>query len=287
MREICVLFVVLSLLQAIVFMYSNHNVFANSQWGVITYKSSKVDDIMNLNIEGVDLTEYGYVEVYHYALVNTDMLFVLGAMKTRETILSSISLEDHKSIVIARFSSTLGWSLRKAAFRVFFLQNLQPSVPFVMLEYTDGNISRYSEETAESLEIFRADSEDHYTLIRQEKIAETNVLYEGIHSEANYKYRYIEVDDMSEDPGPAKAELPTVFFSDANDDGYADILIWKRRYVSRTREDRERGAFILDQEELHVIYFEPEEMTFSALTALDSKRRIGLGEILFWYRYVD
>lgn len=279
MKRICMLCVVLSSLQAIVCMSLNYNAFANSQWGVITYKSSRVDDIMNLSIEGVDLAEYGYVRVYQYALVNNDVLFVLGFMKNRDTILSSISLEERESVIIAQFSSTLGWSLRKAAFRVFFLQNLQSSRPFVMLEYTDGNINRYSEETVKYLEIFRADSDEHYTLLRQERIAETNVQYEGMVSDRTYQYT--EVDDMSEDPGPAKAEFPTVFFSDTNDDGYADILILNRRYLSRTREDTERGSFMFAQEKLSVMYFEPDKMTFSEQNPFDSKRWKDLGEVLF------
>jgi hypothetical protein len=272
------LLVVFQLLEHVLFTM---NVFANLSWSVTVYNSSKVDDIMNLSIEGVNLAEYGYVRVYQYALVNNDVLFVLGFMKNRDTILSSISLEKRESIIITQFSPTLGWSVRKAAFRVFFLQNLQSSRPFVMLEYTDGNISRYSEETVIYLEVFGADSEENYTLLRQEQIAETNILHAGISSDRQYTYRYIQVDDMSEDPGPAKAEFPTVFFSDANDDGYADILVWKRRYISRTKEDTGRGSFILDQEELHVMYFEPKDMTFSALTPLDSKRWKDLGEILF------
>jgi hypothetical protein len=150
-----------------------------------------------------------------------------------------------------------------------------------MLEYTDGNISRYSEETERYLEIFRADP-DTYTMLRQEKIAQTNILHAGLPSESHYQY--LEVNDMSDTSSPAKAEFPMLFFSDANGDGYADILIWKREYVARRNEDHARGSFMLDKEELHVMYFEPEAMTFSALTSLDSKHWRDLGEVLFSFQ---
>ncbi len=284
MKKMYVLCFAMLLLQPVVLVCFPLNAFGKSPWGINVYNSADVDEKMNVSVAGVDLSKYGYVEVYQYALVNTDTLYILGATESSEKsvpILSSISLNTGKITIVKQYSRWLVWSLPKAKFNIFFLQNLQPSRPFVMLIYTDGNISRHSEETEVYLEIFRVDSEDNYALIRQEKIAEKNILHSGLSSDHQYKFRYIQVDDVPEDPSPAKAEFPTMFFSDANGDGYTDILIWKRRYISRETKDTGRGPFALEQEELYVMYFVPEEITFSVLTPLESKRWKDLGEVLF------
>lgn len=263
---------------------SSPNAFGTSSGEITVYPSSKVDEIRNVTIAGVALEKYGYVEVYQYVLVNADMLFVLGATKSEKLVLSAISLKDQKANIVVEYPEDLAWSLPQAAIRVFFLPNVQPpTIHFIMIEYTAGNLARQLDETETYLDILRPDTEDTYILLRREKIAKTNVVFYK-YSELEFKYRYLEVDHSRTGPGarePAKKETAKVFLCDANDDGYADILVWKQRYVSRLIEDPGEEDFVLEKEAAAVMYFEENGLTFSALTPLSLGEAKNISDLPF------
>jgi hypothetical protein len=260
--------------------YPGTAVLASPPWGISVYPSSEAEDIDQLMIAGVDLEEYGYAHVYQYVLVQEKTLFVLGSKKEDERafapLLSAISLNDRKATVVVEYSPNLIWSLDRTSFTVFFLDHLSPSRPFVLIHYAKGNIYREGEERVKSyLELFRVEPERGTAqLLRKEQLTEWDIAY---NSEPDSQYKY---EGFSE-PGPAKKDLTTIFFSDANQDGFADILIWKRRYVSRAIDDRREGEFFLEGEEVDVLYFEPAGLTFSAVTPLDARRVKDSGDIFF------
>lgn len=244
-------------------------------WGVTVYRHSRVDaqETKTLSIEGFDLAEYGYVTAYQYALVNNETLFVLGEVQSEDIVLSAISLKDSKKRVIAQYDLGLTFFLMKAPWMVFFLNNLQPSLPFVMIEYRSGNVITGEEETTTYLEVYRVDP-DQATLLQREQLTELWIGYRP--DDRKGKYRY-----AGHPQEPAQTDLIRYFLTDVNNDGYADILIWKRRYVSRTNEDTRKGDFYLEKEELHVMYFEFEGMTFSPMVPLDNVRVKYLDDIIW------
>ncbi len=263
MKTILGVYVVVSLFLLSVLGLSP-NAFGSSPCEITIYPSSKIDDMKNLNVAGVELAEYGYVMVYQYVLVNAETLCVLGRTTSDEILLSVITRNNPSETMMKKYSTTIAWFSTGITLKVLYLNTLQPSIPFVLLEYVDGNISRESEETATHLEIFRVDA-DQATLLHEETIAETNVIFTA-NSDPAYKYRYIY--SAGEDPSqgyeplvPANVDIAKIFFTDANDDGYGDILVWKQRYRSRLIEEPGEEDFVLEKEELQAMYFEENGLT--------------------------
>jgi hypothetical protein len=120
-----------------------------------------------------------------------------------------------------------------------------------------------------------------YTLLRKEMLTETQILYEGLEPLVP-QYTALELIDRSEQQ-PATKDLMRYFFSDANEDGYTHILIWKRHYQALPSDDPQttNGDFFLEHEKLEVMSFDPQGLTFSAPMRLDDIGLKRMGDILF------
>lgn len=149
--------------------------------------------------------------------------------------------------MMKQYSTTIAWFPTGITLKVLYLNTLQPSIPFVLLEYVDGNISKFAEDTETYLDIFRVET-DQATLIRQEKIAVASLSFEP-NSDLEWKYRYVAGINLP-DKSPAIKDIAKVFFTDANDDGYGDILVWTQRYRLRLIEEPGREDFVLEKERI-------------------------------------
>jgi len=255
---------------------------ASGSCGITRYRASRVEPF-NLSIQGITLVDYGYAMVYQYVLVNDELIFVLGTTDAGKPVLSAISLAEQTSDIVMEFSEELVWSLPDAKLTVFFLDNLA-AVPFILIEYASGNLAQQFDETETCLDILRFDGQNGYTLLRHEIIERTNIAFVA-HAEAEFRYRYLEVDHSRSGVGtrePAKKDIATIFFCDVSDDGYADILVWKQRYVSREVVDPAEKDFVLAREELSVMTFEKDGLTFSALKPLHLGEGKHLSELPFF-----
>lgn len=255
----------------------------NTSWGVTIYPCKQVlaDASKQLTIAGIDLATYGYTTIHQYVL-DDNRLFVLGTKinpadsKRRDTIpiLSVISRQDLQEIVIAEYDTNLSYFLMHTPWMVFFLNNLPSSLPFILIEYRDGNVARTGEETTTYLEVFRVDAE-HGTLLQCEPLTTLDIGYSFADQEGPYRYM-----GGTED-ARVQTDMMRYLLTDANGDGYADILIWKGHYVVMEKTDPRQGDFFFDHEELYVMYFDPKAQTFSSITPLDDIRVKYLDEIKY------
>ncbi len=240
--------------------------FSETSWGVRTYAEISTD-ITQLTIAGEEMETYGYIYIFQHMLVDGQTLIVLGRKEDHASVLSAISLSNHTEIIIARYSSLVGKYLQRATLLALSLGDEVPSPSFfILLQYLEDQSGRYTEESRTFLELFRA-SEGKYTLLRKEQLTETQLMYEGLDDLAP-KYMALQLTDGPGDDYPATKDLMRYFFSDVNEDGYADILILKQQYQALAVDDPRTahgGMFFLAKETLHVMYFEAEEYTFSSM----------------------
>ncbi len=245
--------------------------FAESPTGQIEYKDFRVNKSGNNVLEGIDLSSYHFVMIYSYIFIKPNTLFVMGSKETKNVEMIAISMKEQTSILIARYPSYLRWSLRTANFSVFFMQKLKSPATFIVLKYLDGNIARQIDETITLIDIYFSESGSEFKMINSQKVSESNIAYYR-HTNMKYKYLYVEVDNSFSgiEPllGPAKKMVPKYFINDVNNDGYSDILIWKAFYISRKIEEEEKKDFVLDREELYVMYFNYWDLTFSKPTPI-------------------
>ena len=154
------------------------NTHGDGSWGVRVYDCVRVnaDNRTRLQIAGVDLARYGYVEVYHYARVNDEAIFVLGRKLSdpkdpysQVPRFSVIFLDNQKETIIAQLRDMAAQFVMRATWKVFFFTNLQPSPPFVLLEYLEGEFVQklLLVERETYLEVYRLDS-GQATLLQQE-----------------------------------------------------------------------------------------------------------------------
>lgn len=257
-----------------------------TSWGITIEHGTSTENTLNMEIQGINAAEFGYIEVYQYALLEADKLLLLGRTATDDCVLSEVNLEHKQQTIIAQYSVDLLWSLPKARVTIVTFQAIQPLAPLIMVVYANGSVTRWYEESETYLEIFQINQEGQYVLRNQEKIEETNlVLTEP--KNVTSPYRHLEYDDSpdgSSPPGPAYKDIATILFSDVNNDGYADILIWKQHYISRKKDDPEPGDCFLEKETLAVMYFQPTGQTFSELTPFSQEQWKSI-EGLHFYGY--
>lgn len=232
--------------------------------GCKIYQSRKNENSNNLSLDQVDLSRFNFVEIYRYARLDKDTLFVLGRLKNDSTTLAKINLPDKKETKVAAYPAELTWSIRTATFTIFTLNKIKNSPLFVMVEYLSGNIGRKFDETQKNLDVFRSLNNHSFKLLSQEIIASNDIAY---YINPKNEYLYLAVDDSTSGPGkkePARKEEVEIQLNDKNHDGYTDILIRKKTYFSRKTNQTREDDFMLHKEEWLVLYFQKEKVTFSS-----------------------
>ncbi len=109
-----------------------------------------------------------------------------------------------------------------------------------------------------------------YILIKNGEISESSIAYYR-NTRIEDKYLYFEGDKLyskTETIGPARKGVGKFFINDVNDDGYSDILIWNAFYISRGIMEDDKKDFVIEKEELNVMYFNYWESIFSKPTQL-------------------
>ncbi len=243
--------------------------FTDSSTGHVEYNSQRLNKSGNIIVEGIDLTPYHFIRIFAYALIKPDSMFVLGSKKSKDIEMIAISLEDKSSVLVARYPD-LHWSLRTANFTVFFMKKLKESTVFLMIEYLDGNIANRYDETFVIIDIYISESGQDFRLINSQKVSESSIAYYR-NTKIEEKYLYFEAGNPYIDTmtiGPAKKGVSKIFINDVNNDCFSDILIWKAFYLSRKIEDGDKDDFVIEREELHVMYFNYWDSTFSKPTPL-------------------
>lgn len=253
--------------------------FGDTSWGIKTYTGRLSEDITQLTVAGNNVEVYGYIHVYQYLLLHDQTLVVLGRKDHNIPVLSAISLPDHTETVIATYSSIVVKYFHTATLLAFSLDKVPSPSLFILLQYIEDESGRNMEESRTFLELFCA-QEGQYTLLRKEQLTETHMMYEGL-DDLQPRYTALQLAEGPEQY-PAKKDLMRYFFSDVNEDGYADILIWKQEYQALPIDDPRtvNGMFFLANETLNVMYFEAGERTFSSIMGLDQSRVKSLRQII-------
>lgn len=253
--------------------------FGDTSWGVRTYAGRLSEDITQLTVAGENVEDYGYIHVYQYLLFHDRTLILLGRKDHNIPVLSAISMSDHTETVIATYSSIVVKYFHTATLLAFSLDEIPSSTLFILLQYIEDESGRNMEESRTFIELFRAE-EGKYTLLRKEQLTETHMMYEGL-DQLHPQYTALQLAEGPEQH-PATKDLLHYFFSDVNEDGYVDILIWKQHYQALSIDDPRTadGMFFLAHETLHVMYFEAEERTFSSVMELDQSRVKSLRQII-------
>lgn len=250
--------------------------WAQASWSVTCYQSTVVEDHSSVRIGEVDLGEYGYKRVDQYVLTEQGDMFIIGDTAVEGSPkLSVISLKSHQKMLITQ---ELGWPNHpdQIHLMVFYLNDISDA--FVLAEYADVNVSRETEEGTTYLDLFRVVPEEEKSVHLRHETLTVTMIYKDWSPDA--KYAYV---DFSEGGGanvPAKKERMKYFLSDVNGDGYADILIWKGTYQARSHGDPGKGDFYLAGATVGVMYFQPQEKTFSPITPIEPERPIADYEML-------
>lgn len=272
MKKTFILFTVIALVISlpVVIEYASGNIELGAPVGETVYSSPQISDTKKMNLVGVNLAEYNYVEVYQYSIVSSNTLYVLGRTKTNEIHLSSINIEKKEQISIVRYPIYGNFPISNVRFLILSMQRLKSTDLFIILTYRDNFSGMQVELTKTKIEIFKFQMKNKYDLINQVEIEESNISlfpHPGSKDEyLNYAYNY-----MPEDVGkfrPATKVISKIFLCDANGDGYTDILVWKKILLSRLLKDTNKDDFVFDREELSAMYFDKEKMTFSQLTPI-------------------
>ncbi len=268
MKNLLIFYSTIFFSSASIFLILSQPVLAQLNTGQIEHKSVQLNKSGNIVVKGIDLSPYHFERIYSYALISQEYMIVMGS-KADDVELIAISLPDKRSVIVEKYPY-LRWSLRTANFTAFTMQKLTSSNIFIILKYRAGNIARRIDETSTIIDIYHSESYGRFKLINRQKVSTSNITY-NIQTDIKYKYRHLEVDNSTTgmDPlGPAKRVVPMYFINDVNNDGFSDILIWKAFYLSRRIEEDDKKAFILEREELHVMYFNYLNSTFTKPIAL-------------------
>ncbi len=233
-------------------------------------------------IAGIDLSHYGYKQVYQYVIESqTYHLFVLGLTEEKRMLLGAVNLVDRTFRVVTQFSADetqyLTYYPNSLGFAVCFLNHrfTHERLRYVFLRYTlPQSRTRKKDETF--LQVFRLENDETlaFTRVASTKVGEADVDY---NTPSDSPYTYVKrSDDHSAEP--AIHIVPRLSLADVNHDTYMDIVIWRKFYTAKRREakessKKERGlkSFALDHEEILVMFFDWETITFSAPVTMKTK----------------
>lgn len=258
-KEIVFLLLIFSLFQQVLICNSNEENKISTLGGEKIYRSIEVNDPNKIHILDNKLINTDYSIIFQYVKTDNN-LFLFGKNRSGEYQLSAFSKDDNKMIIIAKYSPQISWWINEAKFKVFCMKKIKISNFFILIEYISGNISvngLYNEKT-KCIKIYRYIDKNNYELINEKTWINTNIL-NFPNTEEKYKYLYLAPDDKK---SPAIRIDSNIFLCDATNDGFTDILVWEKIYISPLIKDKDQYTFPLDREELHVMKFDNEKMKF-------------------------
>jgi hypothetical protein len=267
-------------------------------------------EVKNTRIAGIDLSEYGYIEIHRYVLASqTFTLFVLGLTDAGEFRLGAVDLTTRTFSIVTQFEANELKNIRKRdlGFALCFLDHFfsHERLRYVFLTYTvDPDLSdpwrATNEQTETYLKVFRMENDETFTYIQviSAKIGETDIV-RATTPEAQYTYikNPSSPDVIPFEPGIRI--VPRLLLADVNHDTYMDIVLWRKTYVAKRRDaeeppEQEEGfkGFTLDHEEILVMFFDWETITFSDPIKMptESLNKEHLWRLLFpsdWFHFFE
>lgn len=221
-------------------------------------------------LEGIDISKYSYLEIHQYVFSDSNTLFILGRTEFDAIKLSTIDLRSGKSNSVVEYPLEGIYPIKNVRFAVFFMEKLNPKEIFVIVTFDENYSGMRAQLESVIIEIFRSMPGNRFTKMKRAEVEQMNIAYQK--EDRKSKYLYMAVDESSSGDGdvePAMKCLSRVILSDANADGFTDILVWKELHSSRFLEDEEKDDFIFDREGIYVMYFDRGKMKFSNLEVLN------------------
>lgn len=263
----------------------------------------------NTHIAGIDLSTYGFATIHGYAIASqTFTLFVLGFTAADELLLGAVNLSDRTFSVVTRLGADEAKKVWKwdLSFALCFLDHSysHERLRYVFFTYTVGadhdHIRFMKEQTETSLKVFRMENDETltFTQVAFAKIGEVDALFT---STPDAQYTYVKnsssPDATSFEPGIRI--VPRLLLADVNHDTYMDIVLWRKTYIATRRDaeeppEQEEGfkGFTLDHEEILVMFFDWETITFSDPIKMptESLNKEHLWRLLFpsdWFHFFE
>ena len=255
------------------------------------------------HLAGVDLTVYGYNKIMQYGIASqTFTLFVLGMTNADELLLGAVDLSTHTFSLIARFDAqeTKQVLNKDLGFALCFLDHhfSHERLRYVFLTYTV--VEHFESHKKIYMKVFRLENDETFTY--------TQIVFEQIGRMDVFSSITSDIPDTSMKISPSSGVissepdiriLPRILLADVNHDEFMDIVLWKRVYIAK-RHDAKRAAnkdnglrgFTLDHEEIQVMFFDWETVTFSEPMTMPttSLTKEHLWRLLFpsaWFQYFD
>ncbi len=112
------------------------NTEATDHGGQTIYKSIGINEPGKMEIDGMNLSNFDFLKIYQYVIINQNLLFILGQKISGELELLSIRIGSQKSSKVAHFSTDLVVAMEDIGFTVLYVNKLKDISPFIKIEYT-------------------------------------------------------------------------------------------------------------------------------------------------------
>ncbi len=215
MMRKAILYISLYLLTVSSPLYSDANTMEAPSPGQAVYKSMERVEIGNMQLAGINLSSFSFYEIYQYAIIKQNILFVFGKKESGKFELARIRLDSQRYSSVSHYSADVRQTIPKVKFAVFYINKIKNLSPFIMIEQSWKN--------KKSIHVFYSKSENSFDIIKT-----VNVSLDS-----------------------------KIFLSDANNDGYTDILVWKGDDPKMSK-----------QKEMRILVFDNHKKNFSNLEIL-------------------
>jgi len=214
-------------------------------------------------IAGVAMDKFGIVKVSEYVLLDPNTLVIYGVNKGSDKLLLVIDLEKQVSTELNKYS--MGKIAIPQGHLVAFNNEAKPPMLGFVFIY-DVNLAggRIYEETDTYVESFISVEGKTLHAAGSEKVAEARIEHVIKTDPKKNKYRY-----EAPDGGPARKIMSKLYFRDVNHDGYIDILVWRKKYMSRIITDKGKDDFMAESEEVQVMYYNQKSASFTPMVKTD------------------
>lgn len=207
-------------------------------------------------LHGIDFSVYGYHSIFQYSIAAQNFMMVtLGLTDSRELLLGALDLADREFSVITKFSveDTKNVLNPNLSVGICFLDHYfsKERLRYVFLTYSRGS-DIY-------LQIYRMKNEEPATFTQMGQT---------------------EIGGFDHTAASVKKILPKVLLADVNHDTFMDIVVWQRIFAQKAdSENPSLPEYSLDHEDILVMFFDWETITFTAPVTMQTK---SLGNDVFW-----
>ncbi len=240
-----------------------------------------------LSVAGVNLADYDYAGVSHYAIASPSFtLFVLGFTESGTLVLDAIELgsQDFKKLIQFEAEDLQQIRIQDVNLAICFQDHpySHERLRYVFLTYIVGR-----EQSETYLKVFRMENDDSLTFTEMvfTTIGKTDMVYADT---PDAPYTYSRQGNASE---PGIQIVPRLMMADVNHDKFMDLVIWKRIYLANPRdaevpieaqdayEQYVFKKFTRDREEVQVMFFDWETVSFADPVITQTE---ALGNDVFW-----